>query len=155
LERSVKCVPAFSEGRFSPRKQPDQERESIVVDVAVWMSESVLAHKLEARDEKNTTVTWNVARLPRGLGREATIDRLFVASAGRWRGYFVLSKEALWSPEDEAAPYALIVDTTTWTDVAPEPAPWFRGVRALSSLCGAASPSPTPLKEMKGKEMNR
>lgn len=124
------------------------------MDVAVCMSEPVLAHKLEARDEKSTTVTWNVARIPRGLGQPGTVDRLFVASAGRWRGYFALSKEALWSPEDRAAPYALIVDTTTWTEVAPEPAPRFRGVRALSSLVGAASPSPTPLKEMKGKEMD-
>jgi len=122
------------------------------VDVAVCTSESVLAHKLEARDERNTSVTWNVARIPRGLGQPGTIDRLFVASAGRWRGYFILSKEALWSPEDEAAPYALIVDTTTWTEVAPTKAPSFRGVRALSSLVGAPSPSPTSLKEMKGKE---
>jgi hypothetical protein len=113
LERSIKCVSGFSSRPFLARKQPDRERESIVVDVAVCMSEAVLAHKLEARDEKNTIVTWNVARLPRGLGQAGTVDRLFVASAGRWRGYFILSKEALWSPEDEAAPDALIVDTTT------------------------------------------
>lgn len=124
------------------------------MDVAVCMSEAVLAHKLEARDEKNTTVTWNVARLPRGLGQRGTVDRLFVASAGRWRGYFILSKEALWSPEDRAAPYALIVDTATWTEVAPTLAPSFRGLRALSSLVGSASPSPTLLKEIKGKEMD-
>jgi hypothetical protein len=154
LERSVKCVSGFSSRPFLARKQPDQERESIVVDVAVCMSEAVLAHKLEARDEKNTIVTWNVARLPRGLGQPGTVDRLFVASAGRWRGYFILSKEALWSPEDEAAPYALIVDTTTWTPVATTPAPSFRGVRALSSLVGTQPVSSAPLKEMKGKEMD-
>jgi hypothetical protein len=124
------------------------------VDVAVCMSESVLAHKLEARDEKNTTVTWNVARLPHGLGRPGTVDRLFVASAARWRGYFILSKEALWSPEDRAAPYALIVDTTTWTEIAPTKAPSFRGIRALSSLVGMPSGLSEPLKEIKGKEMD-
>jgi hypothetical protein len=122
------------------------------MDVAVCMSEAVLAHKLEARDERNTTVTWNVARLPKGLGEPGTVDRLFVASSGRWRGYFILSKEALWSPEDEAAPYALILDTAT--PVAPTPAPSFRGMRALSSLVGTQPGSPEPLKEMKGKEMD-
>ena len=115
---------------------------------------AVLAHKLEARDEQNTTVTWNVARLPPGLGRSDVVDRLFVASSGSWRGYFILSKEALWSPEDRAAPYALIVDTTTWTEIPKTRAPSFRGLRALSSLVGTAPGSSEPLKEMKGKEMD-
>jgi len=118
------------------------------------MSEAVLAHKLEARDERNTTVTWNVARIPPGLGRSGIVDRLFVASSGSWRGYFILSKEALWSPEDRAAPYALIVDTKTWTRITPTRAPSFRGVRALSSLVGTMPTSAEPLKEMKGKEMD-
>lgn len=138
------------EAVFSARDLRTRSWIAIVVDVAVCMSPAVLAHKLEARDERNTIVTWNVARLPPGLGRSG-IDRLFVASSGSWRGYFILSKEALWSPEDRAAPYALIVDTTTWTPVAPTRAPSFRGVRALSSLIGPASPA--LLKEMKGKEM--
>jgi hypothetical protein len=34
--------------------------------------------------------------------------RLFVASAGIWQGYFELSGDVLWNPEDESAPYALI-----------------------------------------------
>ena len=101
------------------------------MDVAVWMSPAVLEHKLSARDERNTIVTWNVALVPRGLGRPGIVDRVFVASAGAWRGYFILSKEALWTPEDPAAPYTLLLDTSSWTPVPPTPVRRFRGLRPM------------------------
>ena len=75
-------------------------------------------------------------------------------AADAWRGYFVLRKDALWSPEDRAASYTLLFDTMTWTPIEPEPAVRFRGVRARSTLTAPAfSPSHT-MNETEGKEMD-
>jgi hypothetical protein len=101
------------------------------MDIGVWMSPGVLAHKLEARAERSTLANWNTKSVPRGLGQSAEKDRLFVASRGAWRGYFVLSKEALYTPEDAAAPFTLLFDTTTWTPIDPVPSSSFRGIRVL------------------------
>jgi hypothetical protein len=101
------------------------------MDIGVWMSPEVLAHKLEARAERNTLASWNTKSVPSGLGRPGEVDRLFVATRGAWTGYFVLSKEALWTPEDATAPFTLILDTKTWTQIDPVPASRFRGVRVL------------------------
>ena len=101
------------------------------MDIGVWMSPGVHAHKLEARAERNTLVSWNTRSVPRGLGQSGDGDRLLVASRGAWRGYFVLSKEALWTPEDAPAPFTLLFDTTTWTPVDPVPVSRFRGIRLL------------------------
>ena len=101
------------------------------MDIGVWMSPGVLAHKLEARAERTTLANWNTKSVPRGLGQPAEEDRLFVASRGAWRGYFVLSKEALYTPEDAAAPITLLFDTTTWTPIDPVPVSRFRGLRVL------------------------
>jgi hypothetical protein len=95
------------------------------MDIGVWMSPGVLAHKLEARAERNTLANWNTKSVPRGLGESRDGDRLFVASRGAWRGYFVLSKEALYTPEDAAAPITLLFDTD------PVPVSRFRGIRVL------------------------
>jgi hypothetical protein len=101
------------------------------MDIGVWMSPAVLAHKLEARAERNTLANWNTKSVPTGLGQSCDGDRLFVASRGAWRGYFVLSKEALYTPEDAAAPITLLFDTTTWTPIDPVPVSRFRGLRPL------------------------
>ena len=101
------------------------------MDIGVWMSPGVLEHKLEARAERNTLANWNTKSVPRGLGKSCDEDRLFVASRGAWRGYFVLSKEALYTPEDAAAPITLLFDTTTWTPINPMPVRRFRGIRVL------------------------
>ena len=101
------------------------------MDVGVWMSPEVLSHKLEYRDQPNPEATWNVKQVPKGLGRPHEIDRLFVASQNAWQGYFVLSKTALWSPEDEAAPWTLLFDTRTWTTIEPKAVKRFRGIRKL------------------------
>jgi len=101
------------------------------MDIGVWMSPGVLAHKLEARGQRNTLATWNTKTVPRGLGESCDGDRLFVASRGAWRGYFVLSKEALYTPEDAAAPITLLFDTMTWTPIDPAPVSRFRGLRVL------------------------
>jgi hypothetical protein len=101
------------------------------MDIGVWMSPGVLAHKLEARAERNTLANWNTKSVPRGLGESCEEDRLFVASRGVWRGYFVLSKEALYTPEDAVAPITLLFDATTWTPIDPVPVSRFRGIRVL------------------------
>lgn len=97
----------------------------------MWMSPEVLRHKLEAREERNSEAAWNVRQVPKGLGQAEEIDRLFVASEGAWRGYFLLAKEALYSPQDEAAPWTLLFDTRSWTAIEPVPVKRFRGLRPL------------------------
>lgn len=62
---------------------------------------------------------WNVAQLPVGLGQPGEVDHLFIASDRKWRGYFLLRKEALWSPEDRRAPFTILFDTRTWKEIAP------------------------------------
>ena len=101
------------------------------MDIGVWMSPGVLVHKLEARAERNTLASWNTKSVPGGLGQSCEVDRLFVASRWAWRGYFVLSTEALWTPEDAPAPFTLLFDTTTWTPIDPVPVSRFRGIRSL------------------------
>ncbi len=98
------------------------------LDLGVSMSPAVLEHKLEAADDKNPETTWNLSRWPKGFSDPAAADhRLFVASGGSWRGYFKLTGEALFNPDDPRAPYALLFDASTWTPVNPAPVRRFRG----------------------------
>ena len=92
----------------------------------MWMSQEVLEHKLQAREQENTEQTWNLSRWPRGFTEEPG-HRLFVAAKGAWRGYFILSGEALYSPNDVSTTYTLLFDTCTWTLVEPVPVKRFRG----------------------------
>lgn len=102
------------------------------MDLGVVMSAEVLGDKLDhAEDGKNPEAIWNTKRLPKRLAPGWT-NRLFVASAGVWRGYFPLSGEVLWNPEDKDAPYALIFDTRGWTALKQTAAPRFRGWRYLN-----------------------
>lgn len=105
------------------------------MDLGVWMSPEVLEHKLEACDEKNHEVTWNVARLPAAFtsSTDQKPKRLFVASRGAWRGWFKMADEVLWNPDDLRAPFALIFDASTWTTIEPVRVERFRGVRALTA----------------------
>ena len=108
------------------------------MDLAVVMRQDVLADKLEDGQARGRAVaTWNTRRVPTRLTPGWT-NRLFVASQGRWRGYFPLSGDAVWNPKDEAAPYALIVDPRRWTPIAAAPCPSFRGWRYLESPPGGA-----------------
>jgi hypothetical protein len=109
------------------------------VDLGVTMSPEVFEEKLEqAEDPRHKVATWNTRRLPTRLTPGWT-NRLFVASAGAWQGYFDLSGEVLWNPEDESAPYALIFNPRHWTPIAPVPVARFRGWRYLET-----PPSPAP-----------
>jgi len=95
------------------------------LDVGVGMAAGTLAHKLEAREEANPEQTWSLSRWPNRLSEQGE-HRLFVASGGYWRGYFILAKDALFNPQDEV-PFALLFDTRTWTPIPPTPARRFRG----------------------------
>jgi hypothetical protein len=99
------------------------------MDIGVWMTGPVLEHKLEARDERNPEQAWNIARWPSGLSTEGPEEnRLFIASEGAWRGYFVLAGEALYNPKDPRTPFTLLFDTRTWTPIHPPvPLTRFRG----------------------------
>jgi hypothetical protein len=108
------------------------------MDIGVCMSPDVLAHKLEARTERNTLASWNTKSVPRGLGKSGEVDRLFVATRGAWAGYFALSNEALWTPQDPTAPFTLLFDTATWTPIDPVPVKEFRGIRVLKPGPGSA-----------------
>ena len=108
------------------------------MDLAVVMRSEVLADKLEdGRGRGRGVGTWNTRRLPTRLTPGWT-NRLFVASQGRWRGYFPLSGDVFWNPKDAAAPYALIIDPRRWTPIAAAPCPAFRGWRYLESPPGGA-----------------
>lgn len=104
-------------------------------DIGLYTSEVTLAHKLEHAEEKgHTEATWNMKGLPKQLGKGAEPDRLYFATAGHWRGYFILAGDILWNPEDDEKPYSLIFDTATWTPIAPIPVKRFRGFRYLDHM---------------------
>jgi len=108
------------------------------MDLALVMCQEVLADKLEdGRVCGRAVATWNARRVPKRLTPGWT-NRLFVASQGRWRGYFPLSGDVLWNPKDEAAPYALIFDPRQWTPIVAVPCSSFRGWRYLESPPGGA-----------------
>jgi hypothetical protein len=114
------------------------------MDLGVTMSAEVLEDKLEEAGERGRReATWNTKRLPSRLTPGWT-NRLYVACAGRWVGYFPLSGDVLWNPEDASAPYALIFNAARWTRIPSVPTPRFRGWRYLDSAPGEAAPPADP-----------
>jgi len=111
------------------------------MDVGVWMPAEVLAHKLQARHDANPEQVWNLSRWPSRL-RDPGPHRLFVAAEGAWRGYFVISREALYNPRDPSAPFGLLFETRSWTPIPPAPAKCFRGFtyRVPLSTDGSGQP---------------
>jgi len=95
------------------------------MDVGVWMRAEVLEEKLRAREEEKSEQVWNLSRWPRGFSEEGE-NRLFVAVKGAWRGYFILSHEAMYNPKDCTA-YSLLFDTRTWTPISLVAVKCFRG----------------------------
>ena len=57
------------------------------MDLGVWMSRGVLAHK---RGDEESLQAWNLKSLPDELSAPPEPHRLFIATEGFWRGYFVL-----------------------------------------------------------------
>ena len=108
------------------------------MDLGVTMSPEVLDDKLEeGEDRRREIATWNTRRLPTRLTPGWT-NRLFVASSGVWQGYFELSGDVLWNPEDDSAPYALIFNPGHWTPIAPVRVGRFRGWKYLETPPGPA-----------------
>ena len=91
------------------------------MDLGVWMSRGVLAHKRDASE--HDIQAWNMKALPDELSRSPEPHRLFVAVDGRWRGFFVLQPWVHRNPLDKASPWTLVFDANTWTAVTPQPAP--------------------------------
>jgi len=111
------------------------------VDMGVTMSPEVLEDKLEeAREGKHREATWNTKRPPTRLTPGWT-NRLYVACRGYWRGYFPLSGDVLWNPQDEVAPVAMLFDASRWTRIKPVEAPRFRGWRYLETPPASAEAS--------------
>ena len=113
------------------------------MDLGVAMRGEILADKRADGRAGRRVATWNTRRVPTRLTAGWT-NRLFVACAGAWRGYFPLSGDVLWNPKDERAPYALILNPRRWTPIAAVPAPPFRGWRYLPSPPGGEATSSHP-----------
>ena len=95
------------------------------MDIGVCMRAEVLEHKLQAQNEANPEQAWNLSRWPRRLSEEIE-HRLFVAVHGVWRGYFKLSRDALYHP-DTRTPFSLLFDTRTCSPIDPVTVKCFRG----------------------------
>ena len=100
-----------------------------MVDIGVYWSPAVLEHKLERRDARgDPEEIWNCVRLPKGLDVDPDGNYLFVASARRWAGFFKLSPEVTYAPEDPRCPFGLLLRVKTWTTIDLEvPRSPFRG----------------------------
>jgi hypothetical protein len=110
------------------------------VDIGIWMSRAVLAHKLELRTSRNPRATWNLRNWPQGYV-EGEENRLFVACEGKWIGYFKLAPYMIWNRFDTAVPYTLVFDTRTWTPTQHVPVHRFRGF--THNVPAAAEPTAT------------
>lgn len=87
--------------------------------LGVWMSQSVWRHKAEAA---HGVQAWNLPELPDLAAPTAEGSRLYVATAGYWRGYFPLQSFS-WNPADAACPFTLLFNPRRWTPIQPVPAP--------------------------------
>ena len=100
--------------------------QDLALDIGVCMRPEVLKHKLAARSEPNSEQAWNLSRWPSVLSQPGP-HRLFVASRGAWRGYFVLRPDALFTPNECWTPFTLLFDAHSWTELPPTPVKQFRG----------------------------
>lgn len=107
------------------------------------MPADVLSHKLAARTHVHPEQTWSLTRWPSRLS-EPGPHRLFVASEGAWRGYFVLASEALFNPRDPSAPFTLLFDARSWRGISPVPVRPFRGFTYTVPVIPAPDPPPQP-----------
>jgi hypothetical protein len=105
------------------------------MDLGIVMRGEVLQDKRAAGRADRAVAMWNTRRVPTRLTAGWT-NRLYVACTGWWRGYFPLSGDVLWNPQDDTAPIALIFDPRRWTPIAAVSAPRFRGWRYLDSPPG-------------------
>ena len=110
------------------------------MNLGVWMSRGVLAHKRDASEQ--ATQAWNLKALPDEISRSPEPHRLFVAVNHRWRGYFLLQPWVHHNPHDPGAPWTLVFDANTWTAILPQPAPLPN--RRLGYTLDVPQPQSTP-----------
>ena len=96
------------------------------MDIGVCMRLGILKHKLAVRSDPNPEQAWNLARWPNALSKPGP-HRLFVATRGVWRGYFILAADALFTPNECWTPFTLLFDSRSWTEIQPVPVKQFRG----------------------------
>jgi hypothetical protein len=111
----IRTLPPSDISLFSFEKSGD------LMNMGVWMSRGVLAHKRDASED--AAQVWNMKALPDELSRSPEPHRLFVAVDGLWHGFFVLQPWVHRNPNDDTYPWTLVFDANTWTAVTPEPAP--------------------------------
>lgn len=105
-----------------------KERNQPAMDIGIWMNAQTLEDKLEQQDTPKPEAAWNLSRWPQGFTDDPRVEnRLFIASEGYWVGYFVISTDMLYLPEDTKTPYVLLFDTRTWTPIPKIPVKRFRG----------------------------
>ena len=75
---------------------------------------------------------------PRGF-KSGECNRLFVASGGSWRGWFLLEDDVLYHPGDERAPFSFVFDTRTWTEIPAVRVSRFRGITTRVPTCGGSA----------------
>ena len=110
------------------KKSLSPKERGETMDVGVWMDPGTLESKLEQQDSTNPEAAWNLARWPKGFADDPEAqNRLFVACRNHWIGYFLISKEMLYLPEDKETPYVLLFDTRTWATIPKVPVKRFRG----------------------------
>ena len=90
------------------------------MDLGVWMSRGVLAHK---RGTEHEMQAWNMKALPDELSQPPEPHRLFIAVEGSWRGFFVLEPWVSHNPADEMRPWTLLFNPGSWTQIPRQPAP--------------------------------
>ena len=98
------------------------------MDIGIWMNARTFEDKLDQQETPKPEAAWNLSRWPQGFSHDSKQEnRLFVACDGYWRGYFLISHEMLYLPEDEKTPYVMLFDTRTWTTIPNLPIKRFRG----------------------------
>jgi len=90
------------------------------VDLGVWMSRGVLAHKRETEHELQA---WNLKELPDAYSHSPEPHRFFIAVDGYWRGFFILQPWVNQNPADQRKPWTIAFEPKTWPEIPLEPAP--------------------------------
>jgi hypothetical protein len=125
------------------------------MDLGIVMRGEVLQDRRADGRAGRAVATWNTRRLPTRVTPGWT-NRLFVACAGWWRGYFLLSWDVLWNPKDETAPYALTSIRGTGRQSRPCRRHAFAAGRYLDSPPGAeATSSHTARLDDRGRQQTR
>jgi hypothetical protein len=129
-DRAVLCSCKF-DGSAAKVSDIQPRQSNVLHPLVTGGSLEALIGRIEGLTEK-----LHQRRLPKELGKGVEPDRLYFATSRHWRGYFILSHDILWNPDDEERPYTLIFDAASWRDIEPIPVRKFRGFRYLENMPG-------------------